>query len=182
MVGRTILTYAGLQGAPDDGLRRELLGGDLYVSPAPSPAHQSVVTELVMVLGAYARQHGGRVFPSPIDVVFSQIDAVQPDVVYVAPDQMSIIGPKNIQGVPSLIVEVLSPSSSDIDPGRKLETYASHGVPEYWIVDPATRTTIAHAEPSGGRYVRSATSAEGVIDAITLPGLRFSVQDMSAPG
>jgi Uma2 family endonuclease len=175
MVARTILTYDGLQAAPDDGLRRELLGGDLYVSPAPSPAHQSVVTELILMLGAYAKRHGGRVFPSPIDVVFSQIDAVQPDVVYVGPDRLSVVGPKNIQGAPSLLVEVLSPSSSDIDPGRKLETYARHRVPEYWIVDPATGTIIAHAKPSGKRYLRSATSVDGKIEALTLSGLRFSV-------
>jgi Uma2 family endonuclease len=174
-VARTILTYDGMQAAPDDGLRRELLGGDLYVSPAPSPAHQSVVTDLILVLGDYAKQHGGRVFPSPIDVVFSQVDAVQPDVVYVGPDQLSIIGPKNLQGAPSLLVEVLSPSSSDVDPVRKLQTYAKHAVPEYWIVDEATRTIVAHADPVCERYERVLAKIDGVIEALTLPGLRFSL-------
>jgi Uma2 family endonuclease len=173
MVSRTILTYDGMQGAPDDGLRRELLGGDLYVSPAPSPSHQRLVRALLIVLNAYAEQHGGEAFDSPIDVVFSQTDVVQPDVVYFAMDRLFVIGEKNIQGAPSLIVEVLSPSSSDVDPGRKLATYARHGVPEYWIVDPATRIVIAHAEPSGDSYQRVVRDPDGAIEAITLPDLRF---------
>jgi hypothetical protein len=116
VVERTILTYEGMQVAPSDGLRRELLGGDLYVSPAPSPTHQLVVGEVFVALRAYAMRVGGKAFVSPIDVVFSQTDAVQPDVVYVGPERLPIIGPKYIAGTPTLIVEVLSPSSSDVDP------------------------------------------------------------------
>jgi Uma2 family endonuclease len=175
MSARTILTYDGIQLAPEDGLRRELLGGDLYVSPAPTPLHQSVVTELIVALNAYAKVHGGKTYPAPIDVVFSQTDAVQPDVVYVGRALLSIVGPKNIQGAPSLLVEVMSPSSSDVDPVRKLATYARHGVPEYWIVDPATRSIAAYAGPTGERYHRMATSVGGTIEALTLPDLRFSL-------
>ena len=175
MAARVILTYDGIQTAPDDGLRRELLGGDLYVSPAPTPRHQDAVTELVVVLSAYAKLQGGKAYPAPIDVVFSQIDAVQPDVVYIAPGRLSIIGPKNIQGAPNLLVEVLSPSSSDIDPVRKLATYARYAVPEYWIVDPATGLITAHSEPAGDRYQRVVASVDRTIEAITLPGLRFSL-------
>jgi Uma2 family endonuclease len=53
--------------------------------------------------------------------------------------------------------------------------YASHGVPEYWIVDPATRTSVAHAEPSGERYMRTVTSINGAIESITLPSLQVSL-------
>ena len=175
MVARTVLTYEGLQAAPNDGLRRELLGGDLYVSPAPSPMHQRAVRDILIALDAYAREHGGEALDSPIDVVFSSIDAVQPDVVYFAADKLSIIGEKNVQGPPSLVVEVLSPSSSDVDPERKLATYARFGVPEYWIVDPATLTLTAHAEPQGERYLRVVESTWGEIEAITLPALRFAL-------
>lgn len=181
VVQRTILTYDGLQSAPDDGLRRELLGGELYVGPAPSPVHQDTVGEIFGALRAYAKQHGGKAYTSPIDVVFSQTVAAQPDVIYLGPDRLSLIGAKYIQGAPSLIVEVLSPSSSDVDPGRKLETYAQHGVPEYWIVDPAKRTIVAHAEPVGKSYDRASFSADGSTDAITLPGLRVSLPESTEP-
>ncbi len=175
MVHRTILTYDGLQSAPDDGLRRELLGGELYVSPAPSPLHQRAVREILGALDAYAKRHGGEALASPIDVVFSQIDAVQPDVVYFAPDRLALIGDKYIQGAPSLVVEVLSPSSSDVDPGRKLETYARYGVPEYWIVDPKARTITAYAEPAGDHYQQSSHAAGVAIDSLMLSDLRFSL-------
>ena len=174
-MARTILTYDRMHAAPDDGLRRELLGGDLYVSPAPSPEHQSIVAELVSILLVYAKRHGGRAYPSPVDVVFSEVDAVQPDVVYVSRERLSIVGAKNLQGAPSLLVEVMSPSSSDIDPGRKLTTYARYGVPEYWIVDPVARTIVAHATPSGPRYEHLAHSVDGTIESITLPNLQFSL-------
>ena len=164
-----------MQAAPNDGLRRELLGGDLYVSPAPSPMHQRAVRDILIALDAYARQHGGEALDSPIDVVFSTIDAVQPDIVYFAADKLSIIGEKNVQGPPTLLVEVLSPSSSDIDPKRKLETYARFGVPEYWIVDPATLTITAHAEPKGERYLRIVESTWGEMQALTLPGLHIAL-------
>jgi Uma2 family endonuclease len=175
MVTRTVLTYDGMEAAPNDGLRRELLGGDLYVSPAPSPAHQRAVRDILIALDAYAKQNGGEALDSPIDVVFSQIDAVQPDVVYIGTDRVSTITAKNIQGAPSLLVEVLSPVSSDVDPGRKLETYARYGVPEYWIVDPIARTITAYAEPSGDRYRRTSQGADGAIESLTLPNLRFSL-------
>jgi Uma2 family endonuclease len=175
VVHRTILTYDGLQSAPDDGLRRELLGGELYVSPAPSPLHQRAVREILGTLDAYAKRHGGEALAAPIDVVFSQTDVTEPDVIYIAPDRLSLIGDKYIQGAPSLVVEVLSPSSSDVDPGRKLETYARYGVPEYWIVDPKTRTITAYAEPSGDRYLQTSHAVGAAIDSLTLPDLRFSL-------
>jgi Uma2 family endonuclease len=176
---RTTFTYDDLRDVPDDGLRRELIGGDLYVSPAPSPLHQRVVRAILIALDTYARSHGGEAFASPIDVVFSPSDVAEPDVIYLGPEHLSLIGPKYIQGSPDLVVEVLSPSSSDVDPGPKLNMYALHGVPEYWIVDPTTRTIVAHAEPSGDRYLRTATSIDGAIDSITLPSLQFSLPDSS---
>ncbi len=175
MIARTILTYDGMRAAPEDGLRRELLGGELYVSPAPSPVHQRAAGAVFVALDAYAKAHGGEAFTAPIDVVLSQVDAVQPDVLYLAPGRLALIGPKNIMGAPSLLVEVLSPSSSDVDPERKLEIYARHGVPEYWIVDPKTRVIVAHADPAGDTYRSVITSADGIIDALTLEGLRFSL-------
>jgi Uma2 family endonuclease len=173
MEARTILTYDGLASTPDDGLRRELLGGELYVSPAPSPLHQIAVGEIFVALRTYAQQRGGRAFVSPLDVVFAQRDAVQPDVIYLEPDRLRLVGEKCIQGAPNLVVEVLSPSSSDVDPRRKLSTYARYAVPEYWIIDARTAIVSAYAEPTGDRYQHVAHSIDGVITSLTLPGLRF---------
>jgi Uma2 family endonuclease len=181
MVERTVLTYDGMEASPSDGLRRELLGGELYLSSAPSPTHQFVVGEIFSALRAYGQANGGIAFASPIDVVFSQVDATQPDVVYLAPDRLPLIGKKGIMGPPSLIVEVLSPASSDVDPGRKLQVYARHGAPEYWIVDPVARAIRAHADPSGEQYLRVERSADGRIASLTLPGLAFELPKAYGP-
>ncbi len=72
------------------------------------------------------------------------------------------------------MIEVLSPGSSDIDPGRKPQTYARYGVPEYWIVDPIARTITAHAKPAGTRYAHIVTGS-GTIEALTLHDLQFTL-------
>jgi Uma2 family endonuclease len=73
-------------------------------------------------------------------VVFSKHDVVEPDVFFVSKARASIITPKNIQGAPDLVVEILFPSTAANDRGPKLKTYDDGGVREYWIVDPAART------------------------------------------
>jgi Uma2 family endonuclease len=130
---KTLFTYHDLLQAPDDALRRELLAGEFFVSPAPSPRHQRVVVEIAVALHAYAARHGGEVLVAPVDVVLTNHDVVQPDVVYMGPEQIAIVGERAIHGAPCLLVEVLSPSSSEIDVegGEKYRLYARHGVTEY---------------------------------------------------
>jgi Uma2 family endonuclease len=78
------LTYDDLVDMPDDGLRRELIDGELYVTPSPHRKHQSIVLNLAYLIKGYLRTHrAGRVFVAPLDVVFSQKDVVEPDVLTV---------------------------------------------------------------------------------------------------
>jgi Uma2 family endonuclease len=69
---------------------------------------------------------------------------VQPDVFYIAADRLTIISERGIEGAPTLVVEVLSPSTAHLDRGRKMTLYAEHGVPYYWIVDPESRSVEAY--------------------------------------
>ncbi len=125
---------------PDDRNRREILGGDLYVAPAPSPSHQRAVVNLTLRLGNYLGTRGsGGLYCSPIDVVLSDTDVVQPDLVFVSAGRMHIVTSTAIQGVPDLVIEVLSPSTERVDRGRKMQTYARAGVREYWIADSDAR-------------------------------------------
>ena len=92
---------------------------------------------MIVRLSAFVDEHDlGRVFHAPYDVLFSDTDVVQPDLLFVSNERAEIITPANIQGAPDLIVEILSPSSSRRDWGYKRELYARHGVGEYWIIDP----------------------------------------------
>jgi Uma2 family endonuclease len=90
-------------------------------------------------------------FVSPIDVVLDDQNIVQPDVIYLAEDRLPAIEDQ-IQGPPSLVVEVLSPSTANRDRQEKLDLYARFGVPEYWIVDPEMRS-IDFLVNDDGRFV-----------------------------
>lgn len=176
---KLILTYQDYLRMPDDRTRKEILGGDLYVTPAPTPAHQRVVAELVAILRTHAKRHGaGEVFVSPLDVVLSQTDVVQPDIVFVAEANKPIIGEAAVQGPPDLIIEVLSPSTVKLDRGRKMDLYARSGVVEYWIVDPDNRSVEVY-RLEGGAYRLELRAHEGAIVRSTLfPGLEVSPADL----
>ena len=171
-----LLKYGDLEKFPEDGPRRELIGGELFVSPSPVPSHQDVVSALVVAFRTHARRHGGRAFVGPTDVLFGPHDVVAPDLVYLAQDRLHLIGEKNISGAPSLVVEVLSPSTHRIDRGKKRALYARQYVPEYWIVDIAARSIERCTEPKSGEY-RTIEIVEGD-DAIVASR---TIADLSIP-
>jgi len=129
------LDYSDYARIPPDGKRYELLEGDLYVTPVPSPLHQRVSKRLQRRLEAYFEASAlGEVFDAPIDVILTLHDVVQPDLVVVT-DAAQVSG-RGIEGPPTLIVEVLSPSTRDHDRTVKARRYAALGVRHYWLVDP----------------------------------------------
>lgn len=146
MSTQAVLTYADLASFPDDGLRRELLQGELLVSPSPRVRHQRIVGRLHAQIAAHIDEHGGaEVLLAPMDVVLSNITVLEPDLLIVADRQSDIVTEMNIQGPPALVIEVLS--DPRVDRIRKRDLYARYGVPEYWIVDPdADRVEIYRLE------------------------------------
>ena len=134
-------TYDDYIALPDDGKRFEIIEGDVSMTPAPSPRHQAVQLRLGSLLLAYLDKHPlGTVFISPIDVVLSMVDIVQPDLLFIGQSRSGIIAEKNIVGIPNLVVEILSPSSTTRDRKEKRDLYERYGLPEYWIVDPDCQT------------------------------------------
>jgi Uma2 family endonuclease len=132
---KTKLEYSDYVHIPSDGKRYELLEGDLHVTPAPSPLHQRVSKRLQRMLEAYFEAKGqGEVFDAPIDVILTNQDVVQPDLVLVT--NAGQISKRGIEGPPLLLVEVLSPSTREYDRTAKATRYAALGVVHYWIVDP----------------------------------------------
>ncbi|MEM8559495.1 MAG: Uma2 family endonuclease [Bacteroidota bacterium] len=178
------LTYADLRAMPEDGTRYELIAGALVMSPAPRPRHQDVVTELTASLRLHAREHDlGKVYTAPIDLVLDpEAAAVQPDVVFVATDRLDIITETHLEGTPSLVVEVVSPSSRRRDEQTKRHLYAQYGIPEYWVVDPDADTVqVFRLDASARRYARAAALANG--DTLTtplLPGWSLSLARLFA--
>jgi Uma2 family endonuclease len=145
-----LFTYADLATFPDDNLRRELIDGELIVSPAPRTRHQQIVGRLHLLLGNHVEAFGGgEVYLAPTDVVLSDINVLEPDLLFIAEAQLEILNEKNVSGPPALVIEVLS--NPRIDKVRKREVYGRFGVPEYWVVDGETdRIEVHHL--NGDRY------------------------------
>lgn len=172
-------TVEDLAGIPDDGRRYEVIGGELVVSPAPSTKHQRASFRLSRILGDYLeRMGGGEAFAAPIDVVLGKHDIVQPDLVVVLHRHAGRVTAVGIDGAPDIVIEITSPSSQRMDRIRKSATYATFGVPEYWIVDPETETILVQALVDG-RY-QPLASRDGIIRSAQLPDLVIDPRDLFA--
>ena len=126
-----------------DGPERwELFDGVPYMMASPTPEHQDIVLQLAVEFGAYFRDKPCHPFIAPMDLTFEK--STQTNKV-VQPDLFVMCGEygrdKRVIGVPTLVVEILSPSTAANDFIRKMNLYQSQGVKEYWIVEPDTKTT-----------------------------------------
>ena len=166
-------TYEDYRRTSDDE-RFELLDGELIVVPAPRVDHQRVVLELATLLHAFVEERRlGVVLPAPCDVVLSDTDVVQPDVLFVAAERAHIIVPENVRGAPDLVVEVLSPSSAKRDRTAKRALYAKHAVRECWQVDPRAET-LTVLRLAGADFETDEVYGKGrTVTSPSLPSLRF---------
>jgi Uma2 family endonuclease len=172
------VSFADLQRMPEDGKRYELYDGELHVVPAPVPIHQLVAQRLFAILLDFSRHSGGQVFVAPFDIVLTEFDVVEPDLIYFGPEAAKRIKPREyVRFPPDIAVEVLSPSTARIDRGRKRDLLARHGVPEYWIVDPDVRTLEAHVLAEG-RYGTPISVAAGRFESAAQPGLAVEVEPL----
>ncbi len=171
-------TYEDYLNAPEDK-RYELLDGELFMTPAPSERHQSISALLGWKLVQFVSENSlGRVYLAPFDVVLSDVDVVQPDLLFVSNERVHIITPANIQGGPDLVVEILSPSTAERDKKFKRTLYAKHGVSEYWIVDPAAKDITVLLLGECG-YEGVDTYGQGAtLTSPTLPGLALNIGDI----
>jgi Uma2 family endonuclease len=160
------LTYEDYLGFPNDGNRHEILEGEHAMTPAPSPDHQFVVGRFLYFFGLQAR--GGVAYGAPIDVLLGPTTIVQPDVCYLGEDKLSFVTRRGIEGAPDIVVEVLSPSTSQVDQVTKRHLYAKHGVGEYWIVD-AERAAVRICTWSEAGYRPEADRLLAGAERITSP-------------
>ena len=174
----TRLTYEDYLETPDDE-RYELIDGELVMVPAPSISHQDVQLDLGAALRAFVRARGlGRIIISPVDVVFSSDNVRQPDIIFVSAERAGIITGDDVQGAPDLAVEILSPSTERADKTTKRETYARHGVKEYWLVDTDARS-ISVLLLADGDYTDAGTFGPGqTLTSPTLAGLNLDVDEV----
>lgn len=179
-VPRAVLTWEHYVELPNDGKRYEIIEGELYVSPAPSEKHQRVAFNLGLVLGWHNRAGRlGRVYAAPFDVLLAFTSIVQPDLLFIRRDRLSILTAANVQGAPDLVIEIISPSSTKTDQETKRDLYAKYGVKYYWIVEPLAEWIRAYELGADGLYelVAEAHGSE-TFSASPFTDLQISLADL----
>ena len=152
------LTYQDYCALPEDGMRYEILNGDLFMSPSPQTHHQRVVGRLFRILSDHVESRGlGEVFVAPFDVLLGEHDIVEPDLIFVATANRTIVTEKHIRGAPDLLVEIVSSTRPDYDVRDKRAVYARCTVPWYWTVEPEHRR-LTELRLVGGAYQLEAES------------------------
>lgn len=146
-------TYEDYLRLPDDGRRYECIEGVLYVVNASSFEHQFTVSEVFGAMWRFVKDHQlGVVLPAPFEVHLSGTTRpVQPDITFITAEKQPTANISAFEGVPDLIVEILSPSSIRTDRHVKFDAYERAGVSEYWIVNPRTHSVEVYTL-SGGEY------------------------------
>lgn len=168
-------TYDDYLRLPDDGRRYEIIEGVLYISNAPSYDHQFAVLEIAVTLRQFVKTNNlGVVLTAPFEVHLSPTTRpVQPDVLFIQAAAQPQRGDKFFEGIPDLIVEVISPSSTRTDRRIKFDVYERAGVAEYWLVNPKTRSIEVHTL-SGGEYALLEEFVEDeVVQSEVLAGLEL---------
>jgi Uma2 family endonuclease len=179
-----MFTYEDLCLLPEDRLRHEILDGEHVVTPSPAQKHQYLLGRLYFEFAKHLETHrAGVAFLSPFDVVFSQINVLVPDLLYISNERWDVLTEKNVQGAPDLAVEILSPSTRRRDLGKKREIYERFGVLAYWIVDPeddSVRVMLQHEGALREVPVFQATAGETLTTPL-LPGLEISFAQLFRP-
>ena len=171
-------TYRDYVNTPEDK-RYELLDGELILSEAPSRNHQGSQLNIGSPLHMFVRSNGlGVVYFAPRDVVLTDTDVVQPDLMFISNERLHIDTERGVHGAPDLVVEVLSPSTAERDRTFKRALYAKHGVKEYWLVNLADRT-IEVLLLGKASFEAVATYGEGdTLASPTLQGFSLNVDEV----
>lgn len=159
----------------DDDQRWELIAGQPYAMASPTALHQAVLLGLTLQLGTVFSGNPCKLWVSPFDVKLSENDVVQPDLLVVC-DPMKLRA-THLEGVPDLVIEILSPSTLRHDRVRKLNLYGQFGVPEYWMVHPHPFVVEVMSNREG---VFSIMGAYTEVDKLTSPRLPELHLDLKA--
>ena len=173
------MTYDQYCLLPEDGKQHELIDGELFVTPAPTPRHQRILGELFSRLLAHAKANAlGEVYIAPVDIVLDKHTVVQPDVLFISQGRLGIVGEKAIAEAPDLVVEILSPSTFYKDLRRKMAAYSQFGVQEYWIVDPEKETIELYGRTGQELQLTRLFSLDETLESPLLPGFRLAVSSV----
>jgi Uma2 family endonuclease len=149
-----------------EGVRAEILDGEIVVQPSPTPAHQSTIGEIYAELrGPFQRGRGGPGgwwLIQDVDVEFGPHDVVRPDVSGWMKDRVPVFpAERPVRHRPDWVCEGLSPRTAVHDQGDKRALYQRARVPWYWLVDPLNRTLTVLRLTSEGYVVEHVAGDSG---------------------
>lgn len=175
LIQESPVTYEMYANMIDDGNRYEIADGVLeLMSPSPTFTHQAICHEMQVRLNASCRNEF-MIVPSPIDVILSDTEVRQPDLIMIHRSRISMISDRGINGAPDLVVEITSEHSRRRDKVSKRIAYARYGVPEYWIID-LSNFTLEQYLLDRDRYELSEVYADDdIIQSLTVPCASFSM-------
>lgn len=179
--GKIVLTYDEYCLLPNDRNRYEILDGELSVTPAPATMHQTVLGNLHRVLANHVVANQlGKLFIAPTDLIVAPTTVVQPDLIFIGNDRRHIVTERAIEGSPTLVIEILSPTTHRTDRVTKAQLYAKYAVPHYWLIDPGQQTLEAYDLVTDHyNLVASVRNAE-VFTPSLFPSLSIQLADLWA--
>jgi Uma2 family endonuclease len=168
-------------GEDPEGVRLELVNGEIAVSPSPVPSHSHIITTLVILIGTHVRQQRlGRLLQD-VDTIIDDYNVRRPDILYFSTDRAHLIGKKAIEGPPDLCIEVLSPGSITIDRNDKFSQYQELGVLHYWIVDPEQRRIDGFSLKNGALCPSGAAQHGDIARLPPFPDLQIPLAELWQP-
>lgn len=176
-----IVTVDDLAAVPEDGNRYEVIEGELFVSRAPAFIHQMIISKLIGSIQAYLDHNPIGVVVTTPGVIFSHIDGVIPDLVYVSHERRKLIlENERLRAAPELIVEVMSPGAENErrDPIVKRQLYGKYAVREYWIIDPQARSIEVYVLRYDYLHLATVYANADIINTSFLPGWEMSVEKL----
>ena len=174
-------TYKDYLNLPEEpGSRFEVLDGTLVREPSPTVEHQRISRRLQRILEDYFWEvdHGGEGFVAPLDVTLGNTNVVQPDLFYVANNEREIIKDTRIDGPPTLVVEIISPSGDRKERVQKRRIYQQAGVEHFWLVNPEDRTLECFALREGFYAVMTQGMDNNVVEHPDFPGLSLELSKL----
>jgi Uma2 family endonuclease len=132
-------------GEDPPGVRLELVNGEIAVSPSPTPEHSYIDVQLSALLTEHVQTNDLGIVLHDLDTTLGAHDVRRPDILFFSKERCHLVGRDSLEGVPDLVVEIISASSATIDRVDKFEQYRDAGVPYYWMLDPTPRTIEGYA-------------------------------------
>lgn len=173
--GWTVEDYYQL---PEDGNQYEIINGQLELKPSPTTTHQRISQRLIRQL-INSCENEYIIMHAPVDVILSEIETRQPDLLMTHRSREEIIEEHAVVGPPDLVIEILSPTSAKRDRMMKKESYAHFGIPEYWIVDPFNLTIEQYVQTLKGQpyELLNVFEAEDTVTSKRINCVSFTVKD-----